>query len=288
MARRRLRENWKRSMRTSSEADRHAAVPIPALGMHGKGENMQEIWVSILTPCYNSAKTIENTLRCVERQTYRQIEYMIIDGGSTDGTLDMIERHRDRLPERFRLVSEKDGGIYDAMNKGIRLAGGHLIGIVNSDDWYEEDAVEQAVRHYQGNPYEVVYGMQRNYLDGREKSVVLYHHDFLSQQMITHPTCFVTKAAYEALGVFDLQYRSAADYDLMLRFLESGRVVFTPVMRVLSNFQLGGMSSSQTGVRENALVRLRHGCISRNRYYFIVGKSRLYELLHRHKEGGAL
>lgn len=249
---------------------------------------MQEILVSVLTPCYNSAKTIENTLRCVERQTYWHIEYIIIDGGSTDGTLEIIKRHQDRLPERFRLISEKDGGIYDAMNKGIRLAQGHLIGIVNSDDWYEDDTVEQAAGHYRGNPYEVVYGMQRNYLDGKEKSVVLYHHDFLPQQMITHPTCFVTKAAYEEFGLFDLQYRSAADYDLMLRFRESGKVVFTPVMRVLSNFQLGGMSSSQTGVRENAMVRFRHNCISRNRYNFIVGKSRLYELLHRHKKGAVL
>lgn len=247
---------------------------------------MGEMLVSILTPCYNSAKTIENTLRCVERQTYRQIEYIIIDGGSTDGTLDIIERHRDRLPERFQLVSEKDSGIYDAMNKGIGLASGHLIGIVNSDDWYEEDTVEQAVAHYRGNPYEVVYGMQRNYLHGKEKSVILYHHDFLPQQMITHPTCFVTKAAYEEFGLFDLQYRSAADYDLMLRFMETGKVVFSPVMRVLSNFRLGGMSSSQVGVRENARIRYKRGYMSKKRYQFVMFKSRIYERLSKRKHNG--
>lgn len=241
---------------------------------------MQEILVSVITPCYNSGKTIEKTLECIENQTYHNIEYIIVDGGSTDETLEIIEKHRHRLPEQFRLISEKDKGIYDAMNKGIRLAAGQLIGIVNSDDWYEKDTIEQVVAHYQGNPCEVVYGMQRTYLNGREKATVIYHHDFLPQQMITHPTCFVTKDTYRDFGTFDLQYRSAADYDLMLRYYESKKVVFTPVMRVLSNFQLGGMSSSQTGVRENAMIRYRRGYLSKSRYWFIIVKSHLYELMH--------
>ncbi|MBQ2257955.1 MAG: glycosyltransferase [Lachnospiraceae bacterium] len=242
---------------------------------------MQEILVSVITPCYNSGKTIEKTLECIENQTYHNIEYIIVDGGSTDETLEIIEKHRKRLPERFRLISEKDSGIYDAMNKGIGLATGQLIGIVNSDDWYEKDTVEQAVAHYQGNPYEVIYGMQRTYLNGREKATFIYHHDFLPQQMITHPTCFVTADTYRDFGTFDLQYRSAADYDLMLRYFESKKVVFTPVMRILSNFQLGGMSSSQTGVLENATIRYRRGYLSKSRYWFIMVKSHLYELVHR-------
>lgn len=242
---------------------------------------MQEILVSVITPCYNSGKTIEKTLECIENQTYHNIEYIIVDGGSTDETLEIIEKHRQRLPERFRLISEKDSGIYDAMNKGIGLATGQLIGIVNSDDWYEKDTVEQAAAHYQGNPYEVIYGMQRTYLNGREKATFIYHHDFLPQQMITHPTCFVTADTYRDFGTFDLQYRSAADYDLMLRYFESKKVVFTPVMRILSNFQLGGMSSSQTGVRENATIRYRRGYLSKSRYWFIMVKSHLYELIHR-------
>lgn len=242
---------------------------------------MQEILVSVLTPCYNSVKTIEKTLECIEKQTYKNIEYIIVDGGSTDGTLEIIEKHRSRLPEQFTLISEKDNGIYDAMNKGIGLAKGKLIGIVNSDDWYEEDTVEQVVKHYQGNPCEVVYGMQRTYLNGKEKATFIYHHDFLSEQMITHPTCFVTKDTYRELGVFDLKYRSAADYDLMLRFYESKKVVFTPVYQVLSNFQLGGMSSSQIGVRENATIRYERGYMSKKKYYFVMIKSRIYEWLSK-------
>lgn len=245
---------------------------------------MQELFVSVLTPCYNSVKTIEKTLECIENQTYKNIEYIIVDGGSTDGTLELIEKHKCRLPKQFRLISEKDKGIYDAMNKGIRLANGQLIGIVNSDDWYENDTIEQVVENYRGNPYEVVYGMQRTYLNGREKATVIYHHDFLPEQMITHPTCFVTKAAYDKFGIFNLKYRSAADYDLMLRFYESQKVVFTPVMRVLSNFQLGGMSGSQIGVRENAVIRYERGYLSKKKYWFIMTKSRIYEWMHK-KQG---
>ena len=236
--------------------------------------------VSIITVVYNARPLLAKTMESVREQKARYpfIEYVVVDGASKDGTLELIGQNKDIVSS---WVSEPDKGIYDAMNKGIRLASGQLIGIVNSDDWYEPDTVWQAVSNYQGNPYEVIYGMQRTYLDGREKATVLYHHDFLPQQMITHPTCFVTKAAYEALGVFDTQYRSAADYDLMLRFYESRKVVFTPVMSVLSNFQLGGMSSSQKGVRENARIRYRRGYMSRKRYYFVTLKSHLFEWTHR-------
>lgn len=170
------------------------------------------------------------------------------------------------------------------MNKGIRLSKGKLIGIVNSDDWYEKDTIENVVKTYRGNRYEVVYGMQRTYLNGKEKATFIYHHDFLPQQMITHPTCFVTKDVYETFGVFDLQYRSAADYDLMLRLYQTKQVTFTPVMKVLSNFQLGGMSSSQVGVRENLKVRYKYGYLSKKQLLLGTVKSKIYQWLHERKK----
>jgi glycosyltransferase involved in cell wall biosynthesis len=239
--------------------------------------------VSVITPCYNSGKTIEKTLQCIENQTYKNIEYIIIDGDSTDKTLNIINSHKTKLPPNLKVISEKDGGIYEAMNKGIGLASGKLVGIVNSDDWYEYDTVEQAVNAYKGNKYEVVYGMQRNYKDNLEKSIILYRHEFLCEQNINHPTCFVTKDTYSDLGLFDTNYRSAADYDLMLRFWESKKVTFTPIMRVLSNFQMGGMSGSQTGVRENAKIRCKHGYMGRKKYCFVVIKSHIYEMFYKNK-----
>jgi glycosyltransferase involved in cell wall biosynthesis len=244
---------------------------------------MTEMLVTIITPCYNGENTIENTLKSIENQTYQNIEYIIIDGASTDRTVDIINSHKSKLPPKLKVISEKDGGIYEAMNKGIKMATGEIIGIVNSDDWYEIDTVEQVVNSYKGNKYEVIYGMQRNYLNGKEKTTFIHHHDFLPQQMITHPTCFVTKDTYNDLGLFDISYRSAADYDLMLRFWESKKVSFTPIMRILSNFQMGGMSGSQTGVRENAKIRYKRGYMSKKKYYFVVVKSHIYEMLNGNK-----
>jgi len=170
--------------------------------------------VSIITVAYNSEKSIAHAIESVLSQSHSPKEYWIIDGKSRDRTVEVAESYRSALEAKgiaFHIVSEKDGGIYDAMNKGIRLAGGDLIGILNSDDWYESDTIEQVIKHYQGHEYEVVYGMQRNYLGGKEKTTFIHYHDFLPEQMITHPTCFVTRQTYDKFGRFDLKYRSAAE-----------------------------------------------------------------------------
>ena len=120
---------------------------------------MQEILVSVLTPCYNSIKTIEKTLECIEKQTYQNIEYIIVDGGSTDGTLELIEKHRSRLPKQFTLISEKDNGIYDAMNKGIKMSSGDVIGILNSDDFYtDEDVLQTVADNFRNYSVDAIYG----------------------------------------------------------------------------------------------------------------------------------
>lgn len=227
--------------------------------------------VTIITVCYNSERTIRRTLESVLHQTYQNYEYLIVDGSSTDGTLPVIQDYEPRFGGRLRLISEKDNGIYDAMNKGISLAKGELIGMINSDDWYERNAIELILRGYEPGSCQILYGMQREYEDGREKVCWLKHHDFLEQQMITHPTCFVSKQVYDRFGAFDLKYRSSADYDFMLRMYYSKEVIFCPIYEVIANFSLGGISGHNIGRIETANIRYHYGIISgRSRFCILL------------------
>jgi len=236
--------------------------------------------ISVITACYNSEKTIRRTFDAMLAQTYQNYEYVIVDGGSTDGTLTIIEEYMPKFQGRMTCVSEPDKGIYDAMNKGIARCHGDLIGINNSDDWYEPETLEQIAASYRGNKYEVVYGMQRTIRDGKECEILFYHHDFLAEKMITHPTCFVTRQTYKDFGVFDSEnYRSSADCELMLRYYLSGKVTFTPVYHILSNFTLGGMSSSNLGVIETAKLKRSLGLMSKKKYWITLIKAKLSDLI---------
>lgn len=248
--------------------------------MENKNNN---VLVSVITVCYNSAGTITHTVESMLHQTYEHYEYIIIDGASTDNTLEILKSYEPRFGGKMKIISEPDSGIYDAMNKGIRKASGELIGLVNSDDFYEKNALEVMAREYNKLQKEhvVLYGFQRSLEGENEINVVLYHHRYLGRQMITHPTCFVSKQVYRDFGVFDTSYKSSADYELMLRFLYTEKVYFQPVYEIISNFQLGGMSSSQKGYRETAKLQYRYKFISPMRYIKIIIKSRIYELVHK-------
>ena len=128
---------------------------------------------SIITVCYNSKKTIEKTLQSVLSQTEQDFEYILIDGASTDGTLDILRAWEPKFGGRMKLVSEPDAGIYDAMNKGIRMARGTLVGIVNSDDFYQSDALERVKAHYDPSlRYQILYGAQNNIDDDGDITTV--------------------------------------------------------------------------------------------------------------------
>ena len=223
----------------------------------------QDLKVTIITVCYNSEKTIERTIQSVLNQTYSNIEYIIIDGKSSDHTLEIIKKYSELYKNKIMFLSEPDNGIYDAMNKGIKQSIGNLIGILNSDDWYEPDAISSIVSSYYGTKYMVLYGYQRDIKDGKEYKTYIRAHEFLDSDMITHPTCFVTKATYDDFGIFDDTLKSAADYELMLRFYHSGEVKFKPVSKVITNFSIGGMSSTARGVYETVLVRYKYDLVSR-------------------------
>mgnify|MGYP002509984989 CR=1 FL=1 len=218
--------------------------------------------VSIITPCLNSQKTIHDTIESVLRQSYNTIEYIVIDGGSTDGTLEIIKQYVPLFCGRMRYVSEPDKGIYNAMNKGIRMSHGQLIGILNSDDFYEYNAVEMIAEQYKKEEYQVIYGHMRVLSRNRECYVCKDNHRLLLQAMIPHPTCFVTRNVYRDFGLYLEYLKIVADYELMLRLNKTGKVIFQCIPQVITNFRRGGASSGRRTSYEVNLVRFLYGGLS--------------------------
>lgn len=200
--------------------------------------------MSIVTPCLNSAKTIRQTIESVLTQTYPDIEYIVVDGGSSDGTLDIVREYMPRFHGRMRYISEKDRGIYDAMNKGIRMTGGGLIGIINSDDYYESDTVEKVISVLTDARYQVIYGYSRLIDNDRAVGIRKNSHKNLERHMIQHPTCFVTRNTYRDFGMFITAFKISGDYEFMIRLHKRNDVVFTLIREVLVNFRIGGESSN--------------------------------------------
>ncbi len=202
--------------------------------------------ISIITATYNSGAHIEDCLRSVAQQTHVDIEHIIIDGASTDNTLEIVRK----FPHVSVIVSEKDGGIYDAMNKGIGLAKGDVIGILNSDDLFADTAVLNRVVEACGEPsVDACYG-DLLYVDREDihKAVRFWQAgDFFPKKLRRgwippHPTFFVKKEQYAKWGKFNTDFRIAADYELILRFLTRGlRAVYIP--HTLVRMREGGYSA---------------------------------------------
>jgi glycosyltransferase involved in cell wall biosynthesis len=229
---------------------------------------MKKPVVSLVTVCYNSEKTIERTIQSVLNQTYPLIQYIIIDGASTDQTMEIINGYRKDFGERLMVVSEPDNGIYDAMNKGINLCSGEYVGIINSDDWYENDAVEKIVKAFKKQKCDLVYGAMRYWKDEFLYSIKYISHEFLEENMINHPTCFVKRSLYLRYGGFDTNYKIAADYDLILRF-KKREIVFYGLEEILTNFTYGGASNREDGYqayKERDKIWLEYNIISKTKW----------------------
>lgn len=246
---------------------------------------------SIITVCFNSEKTIERTLKSMLAQTEQDYEYLIIDGASTDSTLEIVKKYEPQFNGRLKWYSEKDNGIYDAMNKGISKASGTLIGIVNSDDYYENDALENMKKAFSELPedkrkYVILYGMQRRLREGKEIQIEFINDRILGEAMICHPTCFVSRDVYGDFGSYDTNYRSAADLDFLLRIKKKTDTVFVPVYSIITNFELGGMSSTSRGAKEAARVRNKYGVYSRLRMHYVIAQSNIISIVHNLKRIG--
>ncbi|GHT54348.1 hypothetical protein AGMMS49982_18910 [Bacteroidia bacterium] len=218
--------------------------------------------VSIITVTYNAQEHLEETMQHVFAQSYPNVEYILIDGGSTDGTVDIIKKHESQLA-LWR--SEKDNGIYDAMNKGIQLAKGELIGLVNAGDYYEPDTVAQMVEAYKQHPECGIFHGDINLLnaDGsffKRKKPNTNLNDLYKGFSLYHPSFFVTNATYQKQGLYDTNFTVIADFDFALRCHLAG-VKFCYVPQVISNFRQGGFSSSAPidGKIENRNILLKNG-----------------------------
>ena len=194
--------------------------------------------VSIITVVYNGEKFLEETIQSVISQTYENVEYIIIDGGSTDGTLDIIKRYEDKIDY---WISEKDKGIYDAMNKGIDVASGEIMGLINADDWYEKDTIDMVIKKYSGDKNFDIFHGNLNYINKSEK---IYKPNFSHRKMLLqgmslyHPTCFVKRSIYEE-EKFDVNYQLAADYKLIFSMMLKEKK-FCYIDKVLANMRAGG------------------------------------------------
>ena len=185
--------------------------------------------ISVITVSFNSAKTIRNTIESVLSQDYQHIEYIVIDGGSTDGAVDIVQEYGNRIT---KVISESDNGIYDAMNKGIRAATGDVIGFINSDDYYPvSDVLTNVMQVFTEESYDICYG-DLCYVDqNKTNEIVRYWKSskyiagsFRNGWCPPHPTFFVRRNIYEHYGMFDLDYKIAADFELMMRLLEVSKL----------------------------------------------------------------
>lgn len=216
--------------------------------------------VSIVTVCLNSRDTIEQAICSVLSQSYENIEYIIVDGGSNDETLEIIEKYRDSIK---KVISEPDNGLYDAMNKGIGLASGELIGFLNSDDWYETNAIEMMVAGYKNAGYpDVVYGnICVHDLEGYSFLKRPYGFRFFPYVIsVYHPASLVKKSSLIHYH-FDTRYKIAADFDLWRKMKVDGNTFFYEDLQI-THFRLGGQSTrnSLTGFfEEEKSIFRNHG-----------------------------
>ncbi|MFG6637669.1 glycosyltransferase family 2 protein [Sulfitobacter sp. 1A12126] len=225
--------------------------------------------ISIVTAVFNRVDTVADALRSVEAQSYQNVEHVIQDGGSKDGTLELIQKHHG---SSSGLVSEPDAGIYDAINKGISRASGDIIGLMHSDDFFADDLVLQKIAEAFREPeVDGVYG-DLDYVSSSNTDKIVrrwrsgpYRADLLKRGwMPPHPTLYLRREVFDRWGLYDTSMRIAADYEAMLRYLVKGDIRLAYIPEVLVKMRVGGESNrSLSGIlqksREDYTAMRRHG-----------------------------
>jgi glycosyltransferase involved in cell wall biosynthesis len=202
--------------------------------------------ISVITVTYNSAATVKDTIESVKKQDYSNIEHIVIDGASTDGTTEIL-----RAYPHLQWISEKDRGLYDAINKGITMATGDIVGILNSDDFFPDDKVVSTIASaFENTSLDAVFGNIAFVRPHNLKKIVrlyssrrFYPKKFTYGYMPAHPSFYAKKSCYEQLGLYQLDYKIAADYELLMRFIFKNKITYQYIDKILVYMRTGGVSN---------------------------------------------
>lgn len=219
--------------------------------------------ISLITVVYNSEQTLYHTIQSVLSQTYPNIEYIIVDGASTDDTVNIIKNCEHNFDGRLKWISEKDAGLYDAMNKGIKMATGDVIGILNSDDFFAaNDVVQNIVKSFE-NDIDAVYGDIHFVRPTELNTCVRYYSSKIFRRslmrygfMPAHPTFYCRKSCFDKYGLYKTDYKICADFDLLLRFIYLHRISIKYLPMDMITMRLGGASTS--GVQSHLCIMNEH------------------------------
>jgi glycosyltransferase involved in cell wall biosynthesis len=218
---------------------------------------VQDFRISLITVSFNAESTIERCINAVINQEFKNVEYIIVDGGSTDKTVEIIKRYYDYINI---FVSEPDKGIYDAMNKGIKLAGGDIIGMLNADDFFTDDSVLSVINEtFKQNDAQIIYG-DLDYINHREEIVRKWRSGaykpgiFNRGWMPPHPTFYCKRELFQQFGYYSLEYGTAADYELMLRYMHFFNVRAFYIKKVIIHMKIGGISNKSFSNRVKGLI----------------------------------
>ena len=235
--------------------------------------------VTIITVSYNSALTISDTIKSVLNQTYKNIEYILVDGNSKDNTIEIIKSYKKEFKDKgiiYKWIIEPDNGIYDAMNKGLLIASGDIIGIINSDDWYNPDAIAEIVNLNKDNTYHIISGNLNKVNSKKEIYKTIKNKKDIKKNIkkimpINHPATFVHKTVYKRIGVFNTKYKLSADYDLIFRAFNAG-VNFLFTNKVLVNMRNTGKTHQTKNLfitaKEDYIIRKKNN-VSLAFFYYI-------------------